>query len=202
MTRLLALLVLLGLSAHAFGQNSAPCFPRIQWPLAVTHGPIPTGVSTRYDTYAVWVCEQPGGYVTTANLFSMANVAPFAWQYVAGTWSKAQADTDCTATCVAPTASEAAFMQTVMTPAYPRAVVAFNGTSLTRNVYTTNTNGTLNPTPVGGEQVAVAARCNEGSRIVSAPNYYSVAGLPNSVGGVLPANSYTVCVVSLPIGAN
>jgi hypothetical protein len=181
----------------------------VQWPLAVSYGTLPAGVSTRYDSYAVWVCNTPGGYITWTDLFTFSNMAVYAWRYATGTWTAAQGQADCQTSCVPPTPTEAAFQQTIMTPVRPKALVAFNGASLTRSVYTVNADGTLNGTPLPGVLVAVAAPCDETKRIPVTPlpgpqaaAYYSVAGDANTLGGTIPENSYTICSVALPIGAN
>jgi hypothetical protein len=183
-------------------QPSPPCLPKVQWPLAVTYGTIPTGISTRYDTYAVWVCNTSSGYITWADLFTLTDIAPLALQYMAGSWTTSQAQADCATSCVAPTSSEYAYQQTLIATASPKALVAFNGASLTRSVYTVNAGGSLNPTPLTGVTVAVGAPCDATTRIPTAPSYFSVAGGTNTAGGFIPKNSYTICSVSLPIGAN
>lgn len=205
MKRLLALLLLLA-SAHAWSQTGPACLPQVRWPMNVVYGPIPPAISTRFDTYAVWVCTTPGGYKTTSSMFVLSNLAPYAWQYAAGTWSAAQAAADCATTCVVSTAAEYAFIVTIMQTNRPKALVAFNGANTTRSVYTTNADGTLNPTPLANTSVAVATPCDETRRIPNTP-YYLVAGqrngvLPTQPASLLPAGSYALCVVSFPIGSN
>lgn len=178
------------------------CLPKVQWPLAVNYGSITAGVSTRFDTYAVWVCNMPQGYLTTSSMFTLSNLAPYALQYVAGLWTSAQAAADCATTCVAPTAAELAFIAPLMQSIRPKALVSFNGASLTRSVYTANSDGTLNATPVPNESVAVGTPCDQTTRIVTAPSYYSVAGQNDQNAKPLQQGSFAVCVVSQPIGSN
>lgn len=178
------------------------CLPRVQWPLAVVWGSMPAGVSTRFDTYAVWVCNLPGGYLTTSTMFVLSNVAPFALQYAAGLWTKAQAAADCTATCVPSTPAELAFITGIMQSNRPTALVAFNGASSTRSVFSTNADGTLNASPIAGESVAVGTHCDETRRIQTAPAYFSVAGQKDQGGSPFASGIYALCVVSLPNGSN
>lgn len=207
MKRYIALLMLIGLGVlHSQGVRAdavpPPCLPN---PLFAhyTWGAVPPTVSSRYDTYGIWVCEHPNGYTTHAYEFNLAGNALAFIQYKVGILTKAQADADCAASCVPPTQTEDDFMRPIKAAFYPLALVALNGDSFTRPVYAANADGTLNPTPVPNASVAVAARCNEGLRIVASPIYYSVAGLPNaaSPGNVL-GDVYTICAVNLPIGSN
>lgn len=199
--RVLFTVSLMVLAHVAEAQSGPPCLPKVQWPIAAVYGPVPAGVSTRSDTYAVWVCAFPSGYVTTVQLFNLANVAPFVLQYAAGTWTAAQAAADCATTCVAPTATESAYMATLLAANRPRALVLFNGTSPTRNVYVANPDGTLNLTPAVDVSIRVAQPCDETMRMPGTP-YYSIAGDTSVQGTVLPPGTFAICVVSLPIGAN
>lgn len=184
-----------------------PCLPAVRFGSEVD-GVIPIqtpAITTRYTNFVAWVCQFPAGYQTYVTLFNPEPTTLTAiWNYIKGMWTLAQAQADCLASCVQPTASESAYQQLLMTTYRPKAVVAFNGTSITRSVYTTNTDGTLNSTPVAGESIAVAASGDETNRIPSAQAYYSVAGQVNASNPttVLPAGSYTICVVSFPVGSN
>jgi hypothetical protein len=179
------------------GTGSVPvCYPKAPW-LNETWGFLPAGISTTRDMYAAWVCNTPTGYQTFATVFLLTDVAKTVLQFTKGTWTAAQATADCTANCTAPTPLEWQFMQTIFPTARPQALVAFNGASLTRPVYGVNSTGNLVTTAVAGEAVAVAAPCDETSRIVTAPQYYSVGGQSNAASGatavsVLPAGSYTI----------
>lgn len=204
MKKLVGLLILIGLAALLSPQaKAAPpaCLPKAPWK-NLLYGSIPSSISSRYDTYAVWTCEQPSGYSTYGYMFNLAGSALQFLQYQAGLLTKAQADADCAVNCVPPTAAEDAFLTPLVTSHYPLALVAFNGSSLTRPVYAANADGTLNPTAVAGSSVAVASRCNEGLRLIGTI-YYSVKGLPNasSPGSVL-GDVYTICSVNLPLGSN
>jgi hypothetical protein len=180
-----------------------PCLPKVQYPVAEVDDVLPAAVSTRYTRFAVWVCQLPGGYITYADLFTPdQTVLQVIWNYIKGAWTLSQAQADCMATCVPPTASENTFLQSLVAKYRPKAVVAFNGSTLVRSVYTTNPDGTLNPTPVAGESIGVASPCDETTRIASAPSYYSVAGQKDQNSRPLQQGRYAVCVVSLPIGAN
>jgi hypothetical protein len=179
-----------------------PCLPKVQFPLAAVTAPIPPGVSTRYDTYSVWICNLPAGYNVNAWLFTMPAVSTVALNYARGLWTKAQADADCATTCVDPTPTEVTFLNQLRAVNKPPARVSFNGSNPLRSVYSTNADGTLNPTPIVGSSVAVAGRCDSAIRIPGT-NYYSVQGQPNAskAGAVLGA-VFAVCVVTLAIGAN
>jgi hypothetical protein len=179
-----------------------PCLPKVQFPLAAVTAPIPPGVSTRYDTYSVWICNLPNGYNVNAWLYSMPGVSTAVLNYARGLWTKAQADADCATTCVDPTPTEATFLNQLRAVNKPPAKVSFNGSNATRSVYSTNADGTLNPTPIAGSSVAVAGRCDSAIRIPGT-SYYSVQGQPNAskAGAVLGA-VFAVCVVTLAIGAN
>jgi hypothetical protein len=185
-----------------------PCLPKIQYPLAEADGSIPSGISTRYTNYTAWVCQFPNGYQTYANLFTPdATVLTAIWNYVKGMWTLSQAQADCLNTCVQPTSSEASYLQSLIAQYRPKAVVAFNGSSTTRSVYYLNSDGTLNTTAQGN--VAVAAPCDETNQVptgaalvAGAAAYFSVSGQSDQNGSPLPAGTYTICVVALPIGTN
>lgn len=197
---LLAMCWLVSGAAHAAAPP--PCLPKVQWPLAVVTGTVPAGVSTRDDTYAVWVCNLSSGYKVQAWLFTMPAVSTVALNYARGTWTKANADADCATTCADATPTEAVFLRQLMTANTPPARVAFNGSNPTRSVYGTNADGSLNPTPIAGASVAVAASCDAGHRIPGT-TYYSVQGVSNaSNAAALLGAVFAVCVVSLPIGSN
>lgn len=179
-----------------------PCLPKVQFPLAAVTGTIPPGVSARWDTYSVWVCNLQNGYNVNAWLYTMPAVSTVALNYARGLWTKAQADADCATSCVDPTATEAAFIQQLLLANKPQARVAFNGSNPMRSVYTENANGTLNPTAVPGSSVAVAGSCDSANRIPGT-SYYSVQGMPNaSKSGTLLGAVFAVCVVTLSIGSN
>jgi hypothetical protein len=179
-----------------------PCLPKAQFPLAAVTGTIPPGVSTRYDTYSVWICNLPNGYNVNAWLYTMPAVSTVALNYARGLWSKAQADADCATSCVDATPTEATFINQVKAVNKPPARVAFNGSNPLRSVYATNPDGTLNPAPVAGSSVAVAGPCDSANRIPGT-NYYSVLGQPNaSKSGTLLGAVFAVCVVTLSIGSN
>lgn len=184
-------------SAHAF-----TCLPKPQWPASIAYGSVPSTVSTRFDTYAVWVCNTPTGYVTNSAIFLVSDIIQSVMAYAAGTRSLADVNTDCSANCQTPTAAEIAFMAQMTAVSAPTARVAFNGDTLTRGVYTANADGTLNPTPVATSSVAVAATCDPTKRLSSTP-YFSVAGQPDATNsGQTLSAVYAVCVVSLPVGSN
>ena len=183
------------------------CLPKIQWPLAEHHETIPAGVSTRYTMSSTYVCTTPAGFVTMVNLFApTADVIQAAWDYANGNKTLAQAQADCAVTCVPNTDSEQSYSNALVLKYTPIAVVAFNGAATSRGVYTTKADGTLNPTPLAGEQIAVGTRCAEGLRIpqttTSTTGYYSVSGLKDTHGNALPAGSYAVCIVSFPLPPN
>ncbi len=183
--------------------TSAPCLPKVQWQPKMLYGALPAGVSTRYDTFATWVCELPTGYVATSWLFAFSSATTPVLNYARGLLTKAAADADCAATCVDPTPTEQAFIQQQLTANVPKAVVSFNGAKSTRAVYIVNVDGTLNPTPVPKSSIAVAASCNSGQRIAGT-SYYDVSGQANAsqAGQVLANGAFAICTVSLPIGAN
>lgn len=185
---------------------SVACLPKIQWPLAVAFGSVPSSVGA-HDYYAVYVCNTPGGYTTVSYMGTMAQDAANIVNFVRGLYSTVQAAADCAASCSTPTGAESAFLAPIVASSRPKALVAFNGASLTRSVFALNPDGTLNPTAVAGEAVSVAAPCDETIRIPSAPAYFSVGAQSNvgpgqSAASVLPPGSFAICVVSLPIGSN
>jgi hypothetical protein len=193
-------------SAITFTQTAAvsppPCLPRVNWPPKAVYGTVPTSVSTRADTYAVWVCELPTGYVTVAWLFNVSEIGSAALKYAAGKFAKAQADASCASTCWVPNAAEQAFLDQLVKANTPGSVVAFNGANGTRSVFKANADGTLNPIPVSGSSIAVATPCNPWKRIPGTP-YYDVTGAADaSRAGQTLQGVYAVCIVSLPIGSN
>lgn len=178
------------------------CLPKVQWPLAVKRGDIPTTVSTTNSKYAVYVCNMPNGYITERVIFNYSDIAAYIEPYIDGLLSLTQINTIAAPLQTPATAAEAAFMAPIVQANRPKALVAFNGSVTTRSVYTITATGTLNPSPLTGKSIAVGKACDETARITSAPVYYSVAGQTDNSGAVLPQGSYAVCVVSLPIGAN
>jgi hypothetical protein len=62
-------------AAYAVIAPPPPCLPKVQFPLAAVTAPIPPGVSTRYDTYSVWICNLPNGYNVNAWLYTMPAVS-------------------------------------------------------------------------------------------------------------------------------
>jgi len=179
-----------------------PCLPRVNWPPKAVYGSVPTSVSTRADTYAVWICELPTGYVTVAWLFNTSEIGAAALKYAAGKFTKAQADASCATTCWIPNSSEQAFLDQLVKANTPGSVVAFNAASGTRSVFAANADGTLNPVPVAGSSIAVATPCNPSKRIPGTP-YFDVTGAADaSHAGQTLQNVYALCVVSLPIGSN
>lgn len=200
MKRLLALIMLL-ISAHAWAQ-SPPCLPQVRWPINVVYGAVPATVSTRFDTYAVWVCALPTGYVTTSSMFVLSNLAPLALEYAAGTWTREQAAADCASTCVAISPAEYAFVMAIVQAKRPKATVGYVPQSATRAVYNLNPDGTLSAA-VPGESIAVAKPCDETQRIPGT-SYYAVAGQPNArqANSFLPHGSYSSCTITFPIAPN
>lgn len=192
--RTLVLLALLAFSGLAHAQ-SAPCFPKLGWPLPVVYDAIPASaaITDGPDTYAVWVCESPTGYSTQIWLFQLADVAPFAWQYVAGNWTKAQADANCATTCRQASAAELAFMQTLAPKYWPLAVTG----STPQPVYAANADGTANTTPIAGVTVPPGTRCAEGFRLAGT-QLYSVQGKTGADGQPIAAG-YALCTVSFTI---
>ncbi len=189
-------------SGAAYAVSPPPCLPKVQWPLAVITGGLPAGVSVKQDTYAVWVCNLPSGYQVQAWLFTMPAVSTVALNYARGLWSKADADADCATSCVDATDTETVFLQQLSAANKPPALVAFNGSNPQRSVYAANADGSLNPTPIAGSSVAVAAACDSSLRIPGT-TYYSVKGIADaSNAGATLGLVFAVCVVSLPIGSN
>jgi hypothetical protein len=176
----------------------------VKIPPAMASGPVTAGVSTRYDTYAVWVCNLPFGYYTYVSLFSSVNstnIFQRAWQYVFGSWNLTQAQADCALTCVPATAAEQAFINQTTIANEPRATVAPNGTYKSRAVFNETATGTLGAA-AGNSRVAIGQHCYEGNRIPGT-NFYSVQGDPDvdNPGQTLPI-VYAVCNVSFTIGPN
>lgn len=199
MKNLLWLVLLASLKVSA----GVTCIPSAIPPLHVAAGLIPAGVSINNTYWAAWVCSTPSGYITEAYIGNLGQEAVNIVEYFEGLYTTAMAD--CTASCASYSqlmGTEQAFMSTTLQQYRPLAQVAFNGASTTRSVYGLNADGTLNPTPVANESVAVATRCDEKTRIVTAPTYYSVAGANDQNGKPLPVGTYAICVVSLPIGSN
>ena len=181
-----------------------PCLPKIAFG-SEADDVIPTqtpAITTRYTNWSIWVCQLPAGYQTYASLFNPdQSTLLLIWNYIKGMWTLAQAQASA-AYNLQPTPSEQAYLNTLMAKYRPIAVVAFNGANTTRSVYTTNSDGTLNPTPLQGETVAVATRCDETSRIPTSPTYYSVAGQNDQNAQPLKPGSFAVCVLSFPIRPN
>lgn len=211
--RLAFLFVALTLAALATAQTSAPssapsvyipeCYPsKAKAALSVitgvgstvVSGSVPTGGSSRYDTYVVWVCDVSVGYRTVVTLFaSTDNTFETAWKYVFGSVTAAQAAADCAVTCSAPTQSEAALIQSLGDKYRPRAFVSINGTLPSRNVYVKKPDGvTRNTNPVG-PMVAIGVACDETDRIAGT-NFYSVWNKPDVTGAPLP-HVYVDCGV-------
>jgi hypothetical protein len=180
-----------------------PCLPQRRIPIYEVDGDIPDqAISTRYTKWSVWVCTKPFGYLT---FISLTTPHPGLFSaikgWLLGTWTVADASTDCMATCVPATDSENVYMLQLFQQYRPIAVVSPNNAAVRRNVYTTNADGTLNPTATG-LTVPVKTRCDEQNRVLSSPTYYSVAGQNDSTGVALPANSYALCNVVFPLAPN
>lgn len=197
-------------AAHAQGQSTMPpCLPTakgveyLHFVQGITK--VPATVSARADSYLVWLCSLPTGYVTEAWLFSFTGEIAEGTEYLAGTLSYAQAQGLCTADCWTLTANEQTFVNGLLAQYSPRAVVAASGGSTTRQVYS----ATLQP--VTGATVAVGTPCNPSLHIplypLPAPGtpdqhpLYDVSGQPNASspsGAPLPAGSFAGCNVTLP----
>ena len=203
MKYLVALALLLA-CGQVFAQTApAPtCYPPFRWPPTAAWGSVPATVSTTNTFYGVWVCEHPGGYETAESLFNWSDISPYIPQYLLGLLSVDQINALMAAKATPFTDAENAFMTPLVQSNRPKAVVAFNGASTTRSVYTLNADGTLNTAPIAGKSIQVATRCDETKRIPTAPAYYSVAGQKDQAGNPLPAGTYTICVVALPLKAN
>lgn len=199
----LMLVPTLGLAA---GPANFDCLPKPQWPLNAVHGDLPAGVSLDKDSYMAFVCELANGYQVNAFLDTKTSAGPLAVQYAEGTYSLAAAQANYAKSYVAPTASEQAFLDTIINQVKPIGLVSYNGKAVTRSVYTLNMDGTLNATAVVGESVAVGDTCDTGSRIPTTKNYFSVAGRTNKSAGapansVLPPQTFAVCTIVLPHGS-
>lgn len=177
-----------------------PCFPKVTYPGRYVLGVVPTAVSARADTYVIYVCELPTGYVTVGWIFNLSEVALTAANVIAGRQSTPPAGT-CNG-CFTLTPTELAFLKSMEAASGAKALVSFNAASLTRSVFAANTDGTLNPVPIAGSSVAVAAPCNPSKRLPGTP-YYSVDGVADSAqSGRTLSNLYALCVVTLPTGSN
>lgn len=181
------------------------CLPKLQLPMAVSHGALPAGTSTRYTHFATWLCATPNGYIAQHYQVSLNESIDLAiLSFLSGGLSAADAATliaigiDATPF----TATENAFSDAQLAAVQPTIKVAFNDTATTRPVYGLNADGTLNPAPIAGELVSVADVCNAAVQIPGT-QYFSVSGRPNVSGGVLPPGSYTICVITaFPFGVN
>lgn len=148
------------------------------------------------------MCDTPAnGYVTWVTLFQASNLAPFAWQYAIGKWTKAQADADCALTCVDPTVEELAYETPLLAKYRPVATVAG---SADQPVYAPNGDGTRNTTALVGITAQHGGACVETQRIPGT-NYFGIPAASltvtqtSSAPVVVPMWVYAVCSVSFPI---
>lgn len=204
------LLWLLVSSAYAQTQSPmADCLPTAKGIEALHFSQglykVPSTVSTRADSYLVWLCSLPTGYVTDVWIFSFANEVAEGAEYLAGTLSYAQAQALCAKNCWTLTTSEQSFVNSLLVQNLPKVVVAPSGSALTRQIY----NASLQP--VSGATVAIGAPCNSAIHLPlhplpppgTADSYplYDVGGQPNAsspTGALLPAGSFASCNVTLP----
>lgn len=178
--------------------SMAPCWPKFPY-LNLDWGMIPSGVSQLANYYAAYVCTTPTGYVTGVYIGDLTTDLGNIVAAKAGTYTSDKGLADCASGgCRVPTPTELTFMQGLIAKDRPRCVVAYNGANPRRTVYTA-VNGLPSPT---GSTVAVGGTCDEGDRLVAAPQYYSVTGQLDQGGKALPSNSYTIAIVSMPIGTN
>jgi|SRR5882672_54704 len=156
---------------------------------------------------AFWACDLPKGVSTYALFFDWAKAAAWATQ---GLRTAAEYDAAFATVGRALTADEAARIPDLVSRYGPRAVVAANGTSLTRPVYAANADGTRNPAALPSTQarVAVGAGCNTNRRLIDAAGkgtaYYSVEGRENvaTVAADQLGPVYALCTRSDPVGTN
>jgi hypothetical protein len=179
------------------------CYPKVKLPPAMASGTLPAGVSARYDSYAVWVCNLPTGYVTTTNLFaSQSNVLKYAWNYVFGSWTAAQAQADCVATCVPPSGAEQLYMNTLSATYQASAKVSGNGSIKTRVVFAATANDTVLGAQSPTSRVHVGTTCNPSKRLPGT-SYYSVQGQTDAANApAILGDVFALCAVTLPVGAN
>jgi len=196
--------LLLMLPVCAWAHDPAVCLPKAPW-THFTYGNIDQTITTRFDTYAVWVCEIPSGYRTYVNFFTLSGSATQFLKYATGQITKADADADFQQSYVDPTAPEQALMTSLLAKYHPTAIVAFNGAKKTQQVFALNADGTTSA--VSDQAVAVAASCDEKKRVVGSNNpngtgLYSVSGQPNASSAGTLGDVYAICTVSTPLGVN
>lgn len=186
-----------------------PCLPKRQIPVNEVDGDIPVNsptISDRYTKWSVWVCTSPPGISGYVTYVSLTTPHPGLFSVIKGwamgTWTVADASSDCMASCVPGTDSENAYISTIQNLYRPIALVSPNNGAVRRNVYGLNANGTLNATPVPNETIPVKTRCDETIRVPTSPTYYSVAGQSDSNGMALPQGSYALCNIVFPLAPN
>lgn len=201
----LALACLLSFSAPVLAQHVPPCLPSLKgigaWHLSLGLVKVSSTVSTRADSYIVWLCSLSTGYDVEAWIFPPSSVAADVSAYIEGQLSLSQVQAACTANCWTLTASEQTYVNGLLAQYKVVATVGASGAATTRQIY----NASLQP--ITGATVAVGASCNPGLHIPSHPlplgtdpyPLYDVGGQPNALtGAILPAGSYASCNVKLP----
>ena len=171
--------------AQPTGQGRAPaCYPDIAIPLKVRTVTIPA-LANGDNRLSLWTCKTPTGYVNERWSWKWADIAPWAEQAVSGAMDEAAArEWSIANSGGAEHASSAELDQYEA-----RAVVAVNGTTLTRPVYPLSADGTRGTTAIPGVRAAVGSPCDI-TRRVGSTNYYAVTG------GV------TLCTFTAPAGIN
>lgn len=160
------------------------CYPDITIPLKVRTVVIQP-LSNGDNRLSLWTCRTPTGYKNERWSWKVADVAPWFEQALGGALDETAARAWSTANSGGADRAYSAELDQFEA----RAVVAVNGTTLTRPVYALNADGTRNTTAIPGVRAAVGSRCDI-TRRVGATNYYAVAG------GV------TLCTFSAPAGIN
>lgn len=159
------------------------------WPLLFRGRllPVPTTVSTRFDTIGVWACDTPRGVYTHSIMFSFPRAKPVVEAVHALT--KTSADTVYVENAKALTLAEAAFGDQTRAQFLPTAVVSTNGSYSTRPRYAVTPDGKLG---ARAGSAPVGAACVPWRRIVGTA-YYELADAPGFA---------AVCTVTAPLGVN
>ena len=160
------------------------CYPDIAIPLKVRTVVIQP-LSNGDNRLSLWTCRTPTGYKNERWSWKVADVAPWFEQALGGALDETAARAWSTANSGGADRAYSAELDQFEA----RAVVAVNGTTLTRPVYPLNADGTRNTTAIPGVRAAVGSRCDI-TRRVGTTNYYAVTG------GV------TLCTFTAPAGIN
>lgn len=166
---------------------------------------IPPSGSARYTHALLWSCDKPDSITSWVFMWGAAEARDAKGLNRTLTLDVAQAL--CDANCTTLASDEHAYAQQLIGLFGPHAVVATNGSTLTRPIYARNADGTRSSAK-RPETVRVGQACHLGARLKDAhgvgTSYYSVFGRDNAATSAVDAlgDLYALCTVTAPLGLN